>query len=301
MTLSRFNSPKGSFCTCLPKYSLNPYIGRCGHECIYCYSVKFPSFRGDAQPKLTLIEHIEHMAKNTKFKLPVMISPATDPYQPLESKFMVTRMCVEVLSKYEFPLLILTKSPLVTRDIEILKTTKAVVAMTVTTQFDKKAKVIEPKAPAPSERVKALKKLSDEDIFVVARIDPIIPTFNDDEIELKRLVNLLVSAGVRHITVSTLKLVRGSISNIRQINPELYSQLWPLYKSGSWIRGYRYLPAELRSTIISRVRDIVVDSGITFGSCREGFPDLNTSLCDGSAYCRGLRLSYGSSKELEGF
>lgn len=295
VTLNRFNSPRGSLCTCMPKYALNPYLGRCGHGCVYCYSVKFPGFRGDARPRLSLVENIEEMAKNTRSKLPVMISPATDPYQPLESRFMITRRCVEVLGSHGFPLLVVTKSSLVTRDIDILRGTKAVVAMTVTTLSDEKARVIEPNAPPPSERIEALERMADEGIAAVARIDPLIPTFNDGDVELEDLVRALAGAGVKHITVSTLKLVRGSASMIRRADPELLRRLWPLYRRGTWIKGYRYLPVELRRSIVARARSIVLRSGITFGTCREGFSGLNTSLCDGTAYCRGQGLLRGSS------
>src|SRR3972149_2950954 len=121
MRLPLFNSHKAAFCTCLPKYNLNTYLGRCAHQCIYCYAVKFPSFVGPSQPRLKLLEQIEELAENTRLKLPVMLSDCTDPYQPSEVEHRVTRKCVEELAEHGFPLLIVTKSDMVTRDIDVFK------------------------------------------------------------------------------------------------------------------------------------------------------------------------------------
>ena len=127
MRLPLFNAYRRAYCTCQPKYNLNTYLGRCQHQCIYCYATKFPSFTGPAKPRLTLIENINRMVKNTKKKLPVMLSDCTDPYQPLEEHYKITRKCVETLAKHGFPLLIVTKSHLVTRDIELFQKTPTVV------------------------------------------------------------------------------------------------------------------------------------------------------------------------------
>lgn len=78
-------------------------------------------------------------------------------------------------------------------------------------------------------------------VFTAARIDSIIPTFNNEERELELLVDSLARAGVKHITVSMLKLVRGSMSVLKWAALELYRRLDPLYREGTWIHGYRYL------------------------------------------------------------
>lgn len=286
MQLDRFNVSEGSLCSCLPKYSLNTYLGKCGHNCLYCYSVKFPPYQGPLEPKLSLLDNIDHMAANTEEKIPVMISPATDPYQPIEKSHKITRKCIQTLISNNFPILIVTKSSLVTRDIDILKQGKVAVAMTITTINDEKARTIEPKASPSSERLTALKTLTDSGITVLARIDPIIPTFTDDETELKTLIKALVNCKVKHITTSTLKPVKGFFTSLKQTNPELANKLSPLYKDGDWRNGYKYLPKQQRRLIIEKIGELVVNEGLTFGSCREGFEDLNTSICDGTEYIR---------------
>jgi DNA repair photolyase len=286
MRLPLFNSPKAGLCTCLPKYNLNTYLGRCAHRCIYCYAVKFPSFIGPTRPRFSLLEQIDGMAKNTKHKLPVMMSDCTDPYQPLEAEHSITRRCVEVLAKHGFPLLIVTKSDLVTRDIDVFKQTSTVVSMTVTTSDESIAKRIEPFAPSPEKRLSALHKIVREGIPGVARIDPILPTVNEDEKSFENLVLALADIGVKQITVATMKHVRGFFSTLKRTEPETYKRLSKEYVDGTWAVGYKYLPRQRRWMIIQKLRPIVLKHGLAFASCREGLSQYNTTICDGTAYCR---------------
>jgi len=292
MRLPLFNSPKVGFCTCLPKYNLNTYLGRCAHQCIYCYAVKFPSFVGQTLPRLKLLDQIEDMVKNTKQKLPVMMSDCTDPYQPLEAEHKITRKCAEILAKHGFPLLIVTKSDMVIRDIDIFKRTSTVVAVTITTPNADIAKLIEPFAPPPEKRLSALQKIVDEGITAVARVDPILPTVNDDEKDFENLMLTLANIGVKQVTVATMKHVRGFFSALKQIDPKICEKLAKEYANGKWAVRYKYLPIEKRRRIIETLRPIVLKHGLAFASCREGLPEYNTTLCDGTAYCRNLLHSH---------
>jgi DNA repair photolyase len=286
MKLPLFNSTIKGFCTCPPKYNLNPYLGRCAHQCIYCYATKFPSFVGPPKPRLKLLDQIENMTKNTSLKLPVMISDCTDPYQPLEKEYEITRKCIQALVKHNFPLLIVTKSDLVLRDIDVFKETRTVVSMTVTTIAEKIAKIIEPYAPSPDRRISALEKIAEDGIPAVARIDPIIPTINDNEKDFEKLVSALADVGVRQVTISTAKPVRGFFSSLRQTFPEVHERLNRIYSDGKWVLGYKYLHGKRRLKILEKLHPIVLKYGLHFASCREGFQQYNTTVCDGSAYCR---------------
>lgn len=292
MKLPLFNAPRAGFCTCLPKYNLNTYLGRCAHQCVYCYAVKFPSFVGPTQPRSKLLEQIESMVRNTKLRLPVMMSDCTDPYQPLEKEYKITRRCAEVLAKHGFPLLIVTKSDMVVRDIDIFKQTPTVVAVTITTPREDVASLIEPCAPPPERRLSALQKIVDNGLVAVARIDPILPTINDDEKDFEKLVSDLASIGVKQVTVATMKPVRGFFSALNETRPHLHERLAKIYADGSWVVGYRYLPRERRMKILEKFRPIVLKYGLSFASCREGFPQLNTAFCDGTAFCRNLLETY---------
>jgi len=292
MKLPLFNSTKAAFCTCLPKYNLNTYLGRCAHRCVYCYAVKFPSFVGHAQPRLKLLEQIEGMARNARLKLPVMLSDCTDPYQPLEKDYQITRRCIEVLAKHGFPLLMVTKSDMVVRDVGVFRQTPTVVAITITTPKEEIAHLIEPYAPPPEKRLSALQKIVDNGIPAVARIDPILLGINDDLNDFENLVSSLVSVGIRQVTVATMKLVRGAFSAMKQTHPQVWDRLTKEYADGVWLAGYKYLHAEKRRKILERLRPIVLRHELSFASCREGFPELNTSLCDGTEHCRRLLNIY---------
>lgn len=228
------------------------------------------------------------MAANTRLKLPVMLSDCTDPYQPSEIECKITRKCVEALAEHGFPLLIVTKSDIVTRDIDVFKRTPTVVAITVTTPDESTAKLIEPFAPPPEKRISALQKIIEDGIIGVARIDPILPTVNDDERNFERLVSTLANIGVKQITVATMKPVKGFFTTLNQTDPKTCKQLTMEYLHGSWVTGYKYLPSEKRQKIVEKLRSIVLKHGLAFASCREGFPEYNTTFCDGTAYCRNL-------------
>lgn len=139
-------------------------------------------------------------------------------------------------------------------------------------------------ARQPKRKISCLKKLSNEGVKTAARIDPIIPMLNDDENELTTLVKLLAETGIKHITVSTLKTVTGFFPRLNMVDPELYAKLRPLYMKGKLIVGYRYLPENIRKSIIAKMRNLTIEAGLTFGSCREGFPEWNTAACDGANY-----------------
>jgi len=292
MKLPLFNAYRRAYCTCQPKYNLNTYVGRCQHRCIYCYATKFPSFTGPAKPRLTLLENnIDRMVKNTEKKLPVMLSDCTDPYQPLEKHYKITRKCVETLVKHGFPLLIVTKSDLVTRDIELFHETPTVVSLTITTLNNRKARFIEPYAPPPQKRINALREFASRGIATTVRIDPIIIGVNDNPEEWEKLVETVAEAGAKQITISTLKPVRGFFKKLEAKNPKLCKKLVHAYMDGEKIAGYQYLNPEKRRKIVESFRQIVLEHGLEFASCREGFPRLNTTLCDGTSYIRKGRNS----------
>ncbi|MCD6444088.1 radical SAM protein [Candidatus Bathyarchaeota archaeon] len=286
MALPKFKSPPEAYCTCPPKFNINPYLGRCGHGCLYCYSVKFPAFRGEVKPRFELLEKLKRRKRLAKVKLPVMLSDCTDPYQPIERKTLMTRKILEVLVDNGFPMLIVSKSDLVVRDIDLLTKTPTVVTLTVTSLDEGFTSLMEPAAPKPLKRIEALRRLSKAGIPVGARIDPIIPGLNDDPRELKELIENLASSGVRHVTVSTLKPVRGFFKTLKRLDLDLYYRLRNVYSQGRWIHGYKYLPEDYRHRIVKMLRSMVLEYGMSFASCRENLAGLNTDICDGTGLIR---------------
>ncbi len=292
MRLPLFSRVKRAYCSCLPKYNINPYLGRCEHGCIYCYAPKFPSFNGPVKPRLNLKSEIVDMVKEIGLKMPVMLSDCTDPYQPLEEKYGITRRCLEVLSEHGFPLLIVTKSDMVVRDLDIFKRTSTVVSITITTLREDLASLIEPAAPPPEDRFTALKRIADEGIPTIVRIDPIIPSLNSDRESVEEIISKAASIGVRQVTASTFKPIRGFFKYLKERYGWMFRSLYESYIDGVWISGYKYLNREKSFRLLRMVRDIALKYKLEFAACREGFPELNTTICDGTAYCRRLLTDY---------
>lgn len=163
------------------KYCINPYVG-CAHACIYCYAVFMKRFTGHMEPwgsfvdvKVNAPEILRKELKRAE-KGDIIISSVTDPYQPIEAKYMITRKCLEVLKLFQFPADILTKSPLVLRDIDVfLKLKDAEVGLTITTDDDGVRKIFEPNAPPVQARMEALKQLHKNGIKTYVFIGPVLP------------------------------------------------------------------------------------------------------------------------------
>ena len=154
------------------------------------------------------------------------------------------------------------------------------VALTITTDDDQLAKLLEPNAPTPSQRLRAAQDLISQNIPVSVRIDPIIPFVNDQP---QKLVATLASLGVKHVTSSTYKAKPDNWKRLSQAMPQVAEKLKPLYfQQGERVGGNTLLPRDLRFKLMKNIRDLAVANGMKFGVCREGLAQLNTAACDGS-------------------
>lgn len=278
MLISEFDPWKSKLCTCPQKLTFNPYTG-CDHDCVYCYASSYiPKFH-NCRPKKDLLRRLEREASKLKGEL-ISISNSSDPYPNIEEKNGLTRKCLDILSRYECKIQIVTKSPLVTRDIDILKKTRCMVALSITTDDDKISRRLEPRAPVSSERLKAMEALVKNGLPVAVRVDPIIPFLNDKP---KRLIESLASLGVSHVTSSTYKVRPDNWRRFSKAFPEVAKKLSPLYfEKGERISGYFYLAKEPRYQLMKKVKEITEENAMKFGCCREGFSHLNSAFCDGS-------------------
>jgi DNA repair photolyase len=276
--ISSFDPWRSGLCTCPSKLTFNPYTG-CDHQCIYCYASSYiPSF-SDCRPKKDLIAVLKREAAKLKGEI-ISIANSSDPYPRSEASIGLTRRCLEILSESNCKIQIITKSNIVTRDDDLLSKVPSTVALTVTTDDDKIAKVIEPWAPLPSKRLRAAQDLIKVGIPVSVRIDPIIPLLNDKP---QRLIADLASIGVKHLTCSTYKAKADNWLRLTKAMPKIAEKLKPLYfQQGEKICGSTLLPKDLRYKLLKDIRDLATDNGMKFGACREGLAQLNTASCDGS-------------------
>ncbi|KAF0230359.1 MAG: radical SAM domain [Beijerinckiaceae bacterium] len=197
--------------------SINPYRG-CEHGCSYCYARPSHAYLGlspglDFESRLfakpNAAELLERELAMPKYvPREIALGANTDPYQPIERQYRITRAILEVLARTSHPVTIVTKSALVTRDVDILAPMAARglvrVALSVTTLDGKLARTMEPRASTPAKRLDALRHLKDAGIPTTMLMAPIIPAINDHEIE--RLLEAGAEVGVSEAHYVLLRL-----------------------------------------------------------------------------------------------
>ncbi len=229
--------------------------------------------------KKSLIPMLRREAVQLRGEILAM-SSSSDPYPTVESELGLTRQCLKIIAESNFRLEVFTKSDIVARDADLLGNMPCMVAITITTLDDHLAQIIEPKAPPPHKRLKAVETLVSRGIPVAVRVDPIIPFLNDNPSEL---ISTLSSLGVKHITTSTYKVKHDNWMRLTHALPETAEKLAPLYfKEGEKANGSILLPRDTRVKLMKNMRDLADSNGMRFGACREGFGELNTASCDGS-------------------
>jgi DNA repair photolyase len=264
--------------------TINPYQG-CHHRCGYCYATYewSPEFYDKIYSKSNAPEILENQLKSWKSETiePVMISSATDAYQPAELKFELTRKCTKVLQKYNVPYYVFTKSTIIFRDLGLHKQYKdnCFVVWSITTCNEKIRRIIEPGTPPAYAMFAVIKKFSDAGIRCGVNIDPIIPLVTDSPEDIKSILDNCLRAGVSYIfgailrlradiwermkTILTLLSIRDGIQKYKRI----FHFTEPLRS------GYNIAADQFYSkTILENLRESVLQRGISFD-----FPDLSES------------------------
>ena len=191
--------------------TINPYQG-CSHRCAYCYATYewSPEFYDKIYAKSNAPEVLEKELASWKSDTvtPVMISSATDAYQPAELRFQLTRRCVQVLQKYNVPYYVFTKSALIERDFELHRQYRhnCFIVWSITTCDEKIRRIVEPGTPPATRIFKVIKKFSEAGLCCGVNIDPIMPLVTDNEQDLDGLVKACKESGVRHVFGAPLRL-----------------------------------------------------------------------------------------------
>ena len=166
-------------------YVINPYTG-CQHNCTYCYASFMKRFTGHQEPwgqfvdvKINAPDLLMYEITKKK-KARVWISGVCDPYQPLENKYGLTRRCLQILADHNWPVSVQTRSPLVLRDLDVLRSGEEFeVGLSVTTADDEIRRLFEPDAPSIQERIHALDVLHQAGIRTYVMIAPMLPGSED--------------------------------------------------------------------------------------------------------------------------
>jgi DNA repair photolyase len=212
--LNRCTAPRMPF-----TWTINPYRG-CEFACKYCYARythEFMEMRDgiEFEQKIFVKQHaadlLRQELRQVKAGEEIAIGTATDPYQPAEKKFEVTRGILEEFAKHSgFEIGIVTKSNLILRDVELLqhvsKTNKLFVNLTVTTLNADLARILEPRAPRPDLRLESVRKLNQAGIDTGVICAPVIPGITDSPRDLDALVHAAAEVGAKYIFANSLFL-----------------------------------------------------------------------------------------------
>jgi len=243
----------------LDDYSVNPYSG-CSFNCIYCYirgskygenMAKTLSAKINA-PEL-LEKQLSRRAKKGEYGI-IALSSSTEPYMPIEEKLKLTRKLLEIILKYRFPVEIATKSKLVLRDLDLLKEIDknailpddlkpklkhgVIISFSISTLNDKLAKILEPGAPKPMERLEAMKRCKERGFFTGVCFIPVLPFLSDSEEQVEETIKTVKEYGADFIFVGGLTLFGKGPTDcktlyykfLRKYHPELVPKYKSLYR-----------------------------------------------------------------------
>ena len=263
-TLNRESSGRMPFA-----WTINPYRG-CEFGCHYCYARythefmemwDSRDFERKIYAKVDAPERLRAELRQGRDKgLPIALGTATDPYQPAERQFAITRRLLEVFAEFRgLDLSITTKSVLILRDVELLQSLAArhrfSVHMTVTTCNERLARQLEPKAPAPAQRLDAVRKLAQAGIRVGVNAMPVLPGLNDAPRMLEALAAQAAHAGASFLYGNILFLMPSAMKQfmpfLEREFPHLVKRYRKLYARSAYLRGeypekITHLLAELR-------------------------------------------------------
>jgi DNA repair photolyase len=251
-------------------WTINPYRG-CEFGCKYCYARYTHEYMGmedgaDFEHKIySKKDAARVLAKELSparlCQRPVAIGTATDPYQPAERRYFTTRTILEVLARHRrLELSITTKSDLVVRDIDLLKQIQKQgsihVNISVTTVDPRLARLLEPKATAPRQRLQAVRRLAEQGIPVGVFIMPVIPELTDDPSGLEQIAGQAKRAGASYLAARPLFLMPSAykvfLPFVEAHFPQVASNYRKLFQSSAYVS--RHYTERIQSQLV-RLRD----------------------------------------------
>jgi DNA repair photolyase len=237
------------------RWSLNPYTG-CEHRCAFCYvrayekraDRPFGTGYGRAVRVKTNIAQVlrSELARPSWRRELVAVGAATDPYQPAEGRYRLTRSCLKAFVEFLTPVNLITRGPMIVRDVDVLTDLSRRAGLTVSLSIPTLDAEIwrrtEPGTAPPSQRLRAVRRLAEAGIQVTVAMAPILPGLSDRPEQLEAVVRSAQEAGATGIWAGVLHLRDGT----RQHFLETLARYWP-HLLPSYLQEYReraYLPAE---------------------------------------------------------
>ena len=256
------------------KWSLNPYMG-CVHRCTFCYVRAFekrsdrPSddrYGTSIRVKTNVAEVLrKELARATWQYEQVTVGAATDPYQPVEGKYKLTRACLEVFRDAANPFGIITRGPMIVRDVDVLveaaQRADVSVTFSIPTLDDEVWKRTEPSTAHPRQRLKAVKALVDAGVKATVGMAPILPGISDRPDQLREVVRAAREVGATGIWANLLFLRSGTREHFLEHLAEDWPEQLPLYER-LYARRRAYLGAEERNPLREEVSKLAREYGI---------------------------------------
>jgi DNA repair photolyase len=256
------------------RWTLNPYMG-CVHRCTYCYVRAYEKradrpfddrYGGSIRIKTNGVEVLRYELRRRSWRRePVAIGAATDPYQPAEGFYKLSRGCLEVLSAARNPFSLITRGPMIIRDIDVLQeaSSRAEVSISVsipTVDMDVWRKT-EPGTAPPQKRLRAIRQMIDAGIKVGVSIAPVLPVISDSPPQLEDVVRAAREAGATGVWANVLHLRPGTrehfLGHLARDWPELLPRYREMYRMDS------YLSDEAKAPILNRVAELKAQYDVT--------------------------------------
>jgi DNA repair photolyase len=254
-------------------WSLNPYMG-CAHRCTFCYVRAFERradrpaddrYGRSIRVKVNVAEVLRcELARPSWCGEGIAIGAATDPYQPAEGRYRLTRACLEVLRDARQDFSLITRGPLIVRDAELLAEASAVASVSVTfsvpTVDDAVWRRTEPGTSPPRQRLRALRTLVEAGVRASVGMAPILPGLSDRPDQLERVVAAAREAGACGVWANLLYLKPGTREHFLACLASDWPELLPTYER--LYAGRAYLPAAETTPVRERVRELTRTHGI---------------------------------------
>ena len=254
-------------------WSLNPYMG-CVHRCTFCYVRAF-ELRADRpadsrygtsiRVKVNVAEVLRcELARPSWRRAGVAIGAATDPYQPAEGHYRLTRSCLEALAAAHNPFAIITRGPLIVRDLDVLAEASRRAAVSVTFSVPTVDREVwrrtEPGTAPPQQRLRALTRLVDAGVRASVGLAPILPGISDHPQQLADVVRAAREAGACGVWANMLYLKPGTREHFLECLAQDWPELLPDYEKLYHRRAY--LPRPETEPVRQLVRALARDHGI---------------------------------------
>jgi DNA repair photolyase len=253
------------------KWTLNPYRG-CTHGCHYCfarrYHVQFEmnaddEFASVILVKRNFVEVLAHELDRPSWRREhVAFGTATDPYQPIEGLYKLSRGTIQALARGRTPFGLITKGPMVVRDIDVLRESGAgcTIYMSVPTVDEDAWRTLEPGTAHPLQRLRAVRELRDAGINAGVLMAPIVPGFSSSRSKIERTIKAIADHGARFVGCNVMHLEDGTRTHFMVFLEREFPAMKPRYDK---LYAKKYAPEAYRKEIQGMVRVLQERHGLT--------------------------------------